>query len=573
MRPMRHTTQDNRPFTGLRRFFFILGCFFISASFVSCGETEVHAFGWFDERGSRLAFSSPETGSQAGQFSKQGENARYTLASPANLPEGYAVRLSFSASSGGIEFQVRCGDEKGKTSTMLCSIPTQGHFSFVVPCSTSNALRWIEVKTLKIPQQSGDGQGGAAVEAVTEQKPPISALSLQEIRFVPAMRGMRRTSESLEISPHFWFEMKGGRGYYEIRSPFEGLPPALMESMQLDVALDGDAGTATLFWGERKLVYHHTRQTSTFVVPASIFARMPANIRLEVDDALRVNNFSLIQGEPSTELACIDPGLLVYHAPLGESAYYLARWDLQPEVLIFLFKDYAMQDRYLKRLAFFVEKMGFVGRLAQDSEIADLHGWNAHDYRPEDLARFFDTATAQNFPLSAEERELEQILIKEGIIVQNGSRFSAGTGAIVSIAQESPAYLQYRFLAHELSHALFFTDNRYRDLVFSLYQKLTDDEKWFLIRYFRWMQYNVDSSYLMANEMQAYLMQQPLEDLEPYFSDTLGERLAQDHPELEDAIHEYMQLHLSALTTTAQQLGSYLEASYGFEPGRLYRVR
>jgi len=217
--------------------------------------------------------------------------------------------------------------------------------------------------------------------------------------------------------------------------------------------------------------------------------------------------------------------------------------------------------------------MGFVGRLAQDSEIADLHGWNAHDYRPEDLARFFDTATAQKFPLSEEERELEQLLIKEGIIVQNGSRFSAGRGAIVSIAQESPAYLQYRFLAHELSHALFFTDSRYRDLVFSLYQKLTDDEKWFLIRYFRWMQYNVDSSYLMANEMQAYLMQQPLKDLEPYFSDTLGERLAQDHPELEDTIHEYMQLHLSALTTTAQQLGSYLEASYGLEPGRLYRVR
>jgi len=132
---------------------------------------------------------------------------------------------------------------------MLCSIPTQGHFSFVVPCSTSNALRWIEVKILKIPQQSSDTQGGAAVEAVTEQKLPISALSLQEIRFVPAMRGMRRASESLEISPHFWFEMKDGKGYYEIRSPFEGLPQALIESLQLDVVLDGDAGIATLFWG------------------------------------------------------------------------------------------------------------------------------------------------------------------------------------------------------------------------------------------------------------------------------------------------------------------------------------
>jgi hypothetical protein len=109
--------------------------------------------------------------------------------------------------------------------------------------------------------------------------------------------------------------------------------------------------------------------------------------------------------------------------------------------------------------------------------------------------------------------------------------------------------------------------------VLSLYQKLTDDERWFIIRYFRWMHYNVDSSYLMANEMQAYLVQQPLKDLETYFSNTLGERLAAEHPELEDAIHEYMQRHLSALVGTAQQLSSYLQASYGFEPGRLYRVR
>lgn len=542
-------------------------------SFLSCGGKEVYAFGWFDERGSRLAFSGSVTGSDVGHFFRDGETARYTLVTPANLQEGYAVRLSFSASSGGIEFQVRCGDEKGRASVALCSIPSQGRFSFVVPFSAQNALRWIEVKVLKIPRQSSGGRGGTAAQTVADQGALEPTLSIQEIRFVSAMRGMRRENEGLEVSPHFSFEMKDGRGHYEIRSPFEGLSQGVKESMQLDVVLDGQADIATLFWGDRKLTYRHPGQRSALVFPSSLFASVPDRITLEVSDALRVERFCLVQTAPSTELASIDPGLLVYHTPLGDKPYYLARWDLRPEVLLFLFKDYATQDRYLKRLAFFVEKIGFVGRLAQDSEIADLHGWNAHDYRPEDLARFFDAAEIQKFPLSAEERDLEQTLIKAGVIVQSGARISAGKGAIVSIAQESPAYLQYRFLAHELSHALFFTDSRYRDLVLSLYQKLTDDERWFIIRYFRWMHYNVDSSYLMANEMQAYLVQQPLKDLETYFSNTLGERLAAEHPELEDAIHEYMQRHLSALVGTAQQLSSYLQASYGFEPGRLYRVR
>lgn len=570
---MHRAILDDRPVRGHRGFFFVLGCLFLCVSLLSCGGKEIHAFGWFDERGARLAFSGSVTGSDVAHFSRGGETARYTLATPAHLAEGHAVRLSFSASSGGIEFQVKCGDEKGRASVALCSIPTQGRFSFVVPFSTQNGLRWIEVKVLKIPEQSSGGRGGKAQQTVAEQGAPEPALSIQEIRFVSAMRGVRRENEGLEISPHFLFETKGGKGHYEIRSPFEGLPSEVKESMQLDVGLDGEAGTATLFWGDQKLTYRHPGQRSALVFPSSLFASVPDRITLDVSDALRVERFCLVQTAPTTELACIDPGLLVYHAPLGDKSYYLARWDLRPEVLLFLFKDYATQDRYLKRLAFFVEKIGFVGRLAQDSEIADLHGWNAHDYRPEDLARFFDAAAVQKFPLSAEERDLEQTLIKAGVIVQSGARILAGKGAIVSIAQESPAYLQYRFLAHELSHALFFTDSRYRDLVLSLYQKLTDDEKWFIIRYFRWMRYNVDSSYLMANEMQAYLVQQPLKDVETYFSTTLGERLAADHPELTDAIHEYMGRHLSALVATAQQLSSYLQASYGFEPGRLYRVR
>jgi len=571
---MRHTLR-NQPVAGFCRVFLFLlfeGLFLCSFT-VSCRGTEVHAFGWFDERGSRLAFSSSAAAADVAHFSREGEKERYTLAKAAKVPDGYSARLSFSALSGGIEFQASYGDEKGKTSSVLCSIPDAGHYAFIVPLPAPEALRWVEIKILKIPQQTSGAQSGSAAQASSSRESPSSPLSLQEIRFVPAMRGMRREDGSLEISPHFSFEAKNGMGHYEIRSPFADLSPEIINGMQMEVVLEGGAGTATLFWGDQKLSYRHAGQKSAFAFPCSLFASVPDKIALDVKTGTQATSFCVIRTKATPELPQIDPGFLVYRAPLNDKPYYVARWDLRPEVLLFLFKDYATQDRYLKRLAFFVEKMGFVGRLAQDSEIADLHGWNAHDYRPEDLARFFDTAATQKFSLSAEETELRELLIKEGVIVKSGAKIAPGKGAIVSIAQESPAYLQYRFLAHELSHALFFTDSRYRDLVLSLYQQLTDDEKWFLIRYFRWMRYNVDSSYLMANEMQAYLVQQPLNDLEKYFSSTLGDRLAKEHPELADAIQGYMQQHLSALVAAARQLGSYLQSSYGFEPGRLYRVR
>ena len=67
----------------------------------------------------------------------------------------------------------------------------------------------------------------------------------------------------------------------------------------------------------------------------------------------------------------------VLNWPLSEwrlTNYELFRWSDFPHVLIFDFLNYDVQNRFLKRLAFFVEKAGFRGRLAQDHEIANLHG-------------------------------------------------------------------------------------------------------------------------------------------------------------------------------------------------------
>jgi hypothetical protein len=546
----------------------------------SCKAKEVHAFEWYDEDGKRLAFTCSLIDKNVGIFEKQGDKERYNLIKPIKVSEGYSIRILVSSSSNETEFQLNIGDEKGKAKSIQCSIPDAGSYAFVIPLSEIEAIRWIEIKVLKLSSNMSSGNiDSLKAASKDDSKAAMSesfnspCLSIKELRFVPPFRGMRIENNITDISPHFFCENRGEKKRYEIIAPFSGLSSELSLRMKVEIKLEGSTGLATFFWGNQKISYLHRGNESSFVIPCNIFENSPDRITMEVKDDIKVSAFFLSPFKSVEEPPSIDPGLLVFHSPLVTNPFYLARWDQRPEVLLFLFKDYAVQDRYLKRLAFFVEKMGFVGIIAQDSQIADLHGWNAHDYRAEDLARFFDAAAIQNFSLSDEEIELRELLIKNGIILRSGSKYLPGRGALVSISQESPSYLQYRLLTHELSHALFFTDSRYRDLVISLYQRLTNDEKWFLNRYFQWMRYNVNSSYLMANEMQAYLVQQPIQDLEKYFSKTLANRLIEDHPELSDDISSYMEQHLDALLSCTEQLSSFLKSAYGFEPGMLFRVR
>jgi hypothetical protein len=546
--------------------------FFVLAMMAGCKSAEVKSFAWLDEKGSRLSFRSTVSNAEsAGSFAKQGEKQRYVLARSIAIPDGFALSLRFAAQSSSIDFQVSYGGEKGTNASVLCSMPQTGLVAFILPFEQLKNLQWLEIKLQRFDvQKTATGEKQPA-----SQNGPLPLLQLQEIRLVPQMRGFRKDADILEVSPQFSFHAGQSANRYEIRQPFSlaNDTERLNQNAQLEIVLEGASGLATLFWGGQKMVYRRAAGESRLVIPFALFGREPAEVSLEIPANMQAKVFCADAYPKDNSPFALDPGLLLFHVPLTEQNYFLARWDLMPDVLLFLFKDYATQDRYLKRLAFFVEKIGFVGRLAPDSEIANLHGWNAHDYRPEDIARFFDAAASQHFPLAAEEIELRELLLKQGLLIKSGSRYLPGKGAFVSITQESPPYLQSKFLVHELSHALFFTDNRYRDLALSLYQNLNDDEKWFLIQYFRWMRYNIDSAYLMANEMQAYLVQQPTQDLEKYFSVTLGERLAQEHPELKQKIDSYMQNHLAALVRAASQLNSYLRTAYGFEAGRLFRVR
>jgi len=274
-----------------------------------------------------------------------------------------------------------------------------------------------------------------------------------------------------------------------------------------------------------------------------------------------------------------DPGLILSWPMENwrDSRYEIFRWEQFPSLLIFDFADYAVQDRMLKRLAFFVEKKGFRGRLAPDSEIAELHAWNAHDYRAEDLARFFQRAREAQFPLLAEEREFERILLDTGIIRAVGGSIQAGEGGIISISRESTGYLRTLFMAHEGFHGLFFIDEDFRDFSRGRWRQLPPQAKRFIVSYFGYQQYDTADEYLLINEFMGHVLQQPVSQAGYYFGTALPSRLEnswrkQDLPPKDEASGSWPVL-AEAFTREAQAFSAYVEKRWGLAAGRVSRVK
>ncbi|NLJ45886.1 MAG: hypothetical protein GX430_04935 [Treponema sp.] len=289
-------------------------------------------------------------------------------------------------------------------------------------------------------------------------------------------------------------------------------------------------------------------------------------------DALRsvaVLPGSELRGPLALDLAVI----LALPASEDPVPYRLYRWSAVPECLVFDFRDYAVQDAYLKRLAFFVEKEGFRGRLATDPEIAGLHGWNAHDYRAEDLAAFFDKAERTSFSLAPEELDLRGILEREGVLVREGNRFKPGKGVLISISRESTTYLRDLFLTHEASHALFFLDESYRNLARSLWSAQGPEERRFWNLFLSNRDYDPGDAYLSYNELQAYLVQQSLSRLESWLKDVAYARLAKSYPDRAESVRADLEAALPGFKAKAQALEAYLRATHGFRAGSFRRLR
>jgi hypothetical protein len=295
----------------------------------------------------------------------------------------------------------------------------------------------------------------------------------------------------------------------------------------------------------------------------------------------RFNSFRMSYAKipPFPEPIPADPGLVLSWPVESwrDRRYEVFRWEQFPSLLIFDFADYAIQDRMLKRLAFFVEKKGFRGRLAPDSEIAELHGWNAHDYRAEDLARFFKAARDAQFPLLAEERELERILLNSGIIRADGGSTTAGEGGIISVSRQSNSSLRALFMAHEGFHGIFFIDEDFRDFTRKRWRQLQPQAKRFIVSYFGYQQYDIADEYLLVNEFMGHVLQQSVSQAGYYFGTALPARLEtswrkQDLPPKDEDSNSWPVL-AEAFTREAQAFSDYVAGRWGLAAGRVSLIR
>ncbi|MDR2493608.1 MAG: hypothetical protein LBD24_00105 [Spirochaetaceae bacterium] len=272
-----------------------------------------------------------------------------------------------------------------------------------------------------------------------------------------------------------------------------------------------------------------------------------------------------------------DPGAILSYPRQNwrDERYEVFRWEDFPSILIFDTADYLMQDRLFKRLAFFVEKAGFRGRLAPDREIAHLHGWNAHDYRSEDLAAFFEKARLENFPLSWEERELERILFNAGILYQNDrSEIAASSGAVISLSRESPDYLRSRFMVHEGFHGIFFIDAEFRDFSRRRFENFSPLGKRFILSFFDYQHYDIKDSYLVVNEFMAHILQQSVSQAGEYFGKTLASRIDASSwrrsvlPAKDEATNSWPDL-ARVFQAEAEAFSAYVNRRWGLAAGRV----
>ncbi|MBQ3966625.1 MAG: hypothetical protein II684_07335, partial [Treponema sp.] len=271
-----------------------------------------------------------------------------------------------------------------------------------------------------------------------------------------------------------------------------------------------------------------------------------------------------------------DPGLIMAWSrdKWRGNEYELFEWDRFPGVLFFDTLDYKIQDDFFRRLAFFVEKAGYRGQLLDDEFLADKHGYNAHDYRAESLADFFETARKSRFPLNQKEKLLYEILVQNGVLVQNAdSSISAGRGAVISISQNSSRALRYQFVAHEGWHGLYFIDEEFRNTVASIYYTLDEKTIAYLRRYFQVtpsLNYDVDDDYLMKNEFMAYMLQKTVSEVGPYFVAMASRSHSQMYAK--DLADYIISTEAAGFVSAATLLEEYVSGRWNLAAGRVWLI-
>ena len=181
---------------------------------------------------------------------------------------------------------------------------------------------------------------------------------------------------------------------------------------------------------------------------------------------------------------------------------------------------------------------------------------------------FFSRRRREIFSPGAEEAELEGLLLRAGVLEEDGGRIGPGQGRDhLDLARVRSG------AAPDLRHARIrprnlLPDPDYRSFATSLWSSVDSRERWFWRTYFGWAGYDVGSDYLMGNEFQAYLLQQPVAAADDYFAKRKSAELLAKHPELKERMDAYMGEFGSSFAQRAKRLEDWLYAKYSVEAGR-----
>lgn len=383
---------------------------------------------------------------------------------------------------------------------------------------------------------------------------------------------------------HFWagFSPTGGRR--DASAKTQDMPVDLLADSSFELTINAVENIGTPLGQERFLFLAGSSRFSlrkspsaaSHIVPGFLISAKPAIVTLAQDGAeiagMRVvPNRTAALGDILPIRA--DPHMIVEwpQSRWRKKERELFAWDRFPSVLIMDTATYEIQDRYFKRLAFFVEKKGFTGTLWTDEQLSGLHAYNAHDYKAESLAAFYSKAAESGFSLNPEELELRDILLSARIIEADGTGYKGGHGAILSFSRSSPSYLRYLLIAHEGFHGLYFISPEFRQKVSEVYAALSPQARDFLVDYFTAVDslgYDTADNYLMENEFMAYLLQQGPDSVGPYFSGTLAERYARYGGDSRLASY-VKQTGARDFAAAAAELNDFIFTRWGLSGGRI----
>ncbi|MFA6505486.1 MAG: hypothetical protein WCT14_05270 [Treponemataceae bacterium] len=551
---------------------------FNACAFSSCAKPKPSEVSFFAEDGSSAELTAGNDDSVSGflPLAKDGK-LRYSLKRPLTLAAYSALEIEYSYEGPEADRAVVFSLD----SEPSWALPPDASFlGFTAAGKTTVRYRFpITGKVVSSFQLETKKIARTVTADLLPKDGPVPGLQLKSVRLAPRVYGYSISDNTLFLTPFVYFE----RGQDAIRFVVE--PPA-------NFPLAGGIGAyflassvpGKLSTGGQEYRYvgrANTQGDSLLSFPAAALPANPFPIAYESKSAPRSFIVERSRAVPfPEEPITADPGLILSYRREAwrDARYEVFRWECFPSILIFDTANYEVQERLFKRLAFFVEKAGYRGHLASDKDIAGLHGWNAHDYRAEDLAAFFESARKTKFPLNVEERELQRILVAAGLVrkvlVSDGTEaFVAGTGAVISISRESAEYLRTLFITHEGFHGIFFLDEEFRRFASERYAAFDAESKKFLKAYFDSRRYDVKDTYLMINELMAYCLQQPLDLISKYFGDTLPTRLEKDEwrktmlPPRGTGILPYPTLS-EAFTKTASDFDAYVASRWNMRAGR-----